>query len=49
MTDNITVRGFVATEIKTSTTPGGVATASFASDPRTAGSTATPTLGGRQH
>ncbi|MBP1135918.1 single-strand DNA-binding protein [Arthrobacter sp. PvP023] len=29
MTDNITVRGFVATEIKSSTTPGGVATASF--------------------
>lgn len=29
MSDNITVRGFVATEIKTSTTPGGVATASF--------------------
>ncbi|WP_309105394.1 single-stranded DNA-binding protein [Arthrobacter sp.] len=29
MTDNITVRGFVATEIKTSTTPGGTATASF--------------------
>ena len=29
MTDNITVRGFVATEIKTSTTPGGIATASF--------------------
>lgn len=29
MTDNMTVRGFVATEIKTSTTPGGVATASF--------------------
>ena len=29
MTDNITVRGFVATEIRTSTTPGGVATASF--------------------
>lgn len=29
MSDNITVRGFVATEIKTSTTPGGVGTASF--------------------
>ncbi|WP_461165072.1 single-stranded DNA-binding protein [Arthrobacter sp. R4-81] len=29
MTDNITVRGFVVTEIKTSTTPGGTATASF--------------------
>ena len=29
MTDNITVRGFVATEIRTSTTPGGTATASF--------------------
>lgn len=29
MTDNITVRGFVATEIKSSTTPGGVPTASF--------------------
>ena len=29
MTDTITVRGFVATEIKSSTTPGGVATASF--------------------
>lgn len=29
MTDNITVRGFVASEIKSSTTPGGVATASF--------------------
>lgn len=29
MTDNITVRGFVATEIRTSTTPGGIATASF--------------------
>ncbi|MCU1530481.1 MAG: single-stranded DNA-binding protein [Arthrobacter sp.] len=29
MSDNITVRGFVASEIKTSTTPGGVATASF--------------------
>lgn len=29
MTDNITVRGFVASEIRTSTTPGGVATASF--------------------
>ena len=29
MSDNITVRGFVATEIKSSTTPGGVATASF--------------------
>ncbi|MEV7134747.1 single-stranded DNA-binding protein [Arthrobacter sp. NPDC093128] len=29
MTDNITVRGFVATEIRSSTTPGGVATASF--------------------
>ncbi|CAN7393317.1 single-stranded DNA-binding protein [Arthrobacter sp. LjRoot78] len=29
MTDNMTVRGFVATEIKTSTTPGGVPTASF--------------------
>ncbi|MCX6499738.1 MAG: single-stranded DNA-binding protein [Arthrobacter sp.] len=29
MNDSITVRGFVATEIKTSTTPGGVATASF--------------------
>ena len=29
MSDNITVRGFVATEVKTSTTPGGVATAWF--------------------
>ncbi|WP_445154153.1 single-stranded DNA-binding protein [Arthrobacter sp. Hor0625] len=29
MNDSITVRGFVATEIKSSTTPGGVATASF--------------------
>lgn len=29
MTDTITVRGFVATEIKSSTTPGGVPTASF--------------------
>lgn len=29
MSDNITVRGFVASEIKSSTTPGGVATASF--------------------
>jgi single-strand DNA-binding protein len=29
MSDNITVRGFVATEIRSSTTPGGVATASF--------------------
>ena len=29
MNDSITVRGFVATDIKTSTTPGGVATASF--------------------
>ena len=29
MSDNITVRGFVATEIKSSTTPGGVATAWF--------------------
>ncbi|MDQ0076141.1 single-stranded DNA-binding protein [Arthrobacter oryzae] len=29
MTDNITVRGFVASEIRSSTTPGGVATASF--------------------
>ena len=29
MSDNITVRGFVATEIKSSTTPGGVATANF--------------------
>jgi single-strand DNA-binding protein len=29
MSDNITVRGFVATEIKSSTTPGGVPTASF--------------------
>ena len=29
MSDNITVRGFVATEPKRSTTPGGVATASF--------------------
>ena len=29
MSDNITVRGFVATEPKSSTTPGGVATASF--------------------
>ncbi len=29
MTDNITVRGFVATEIKSSTTPGGVPTANF--------------------
>jgi single-strand DNA-binding protein len=29
MTDSITVRGFVASEIRSSTTPGGVATASF--------------------
>jgi len=29
MSDNITVRGFVATEVRTSTTPGGVGTASF--------------------
>ena len=29
MSDSITVRGFVATEIRSSTTPGGVATASF--------------------
>ena len=29
MSDTITIRGFVATEVKTSTTPGGVATASF--------------------
>lgn len=29
MSDNITVRGFVATDIKSSTTPGGVGTASF--------------------
>ena len=29
MSDSITVRGFVATEIKSSTTPGGVATANF--------------------
>jgi single-strand DNA-binding protein len=29
MSDNITVRGFVATEIRSSTTPGGVAAASF--------------------
>ena len=29
MSDNITVRGFVATEPRSSTTPGGVATASF--------------------
>ena len=29
MSDNITVRGFVATEPKSSTTPGGVATVSF--------------------
>ncbi|MFM9429976.1 single-stranded DNA-binding protein [Arthrobacter sp. MP_2.3] len=29
MSDNITVRGFVVTEITSSTTPGGVATASF--------------------
>ncbi len=29
MSDNITVRGFVATEIRSATTPGGVATASF--------------------
>jgi single-strand DNA-binding protein len=29
MSDTITVRGFVATEIKSATTPGGVATASF--------------------
>jgi len=29
MNDKITVRGFVATEIRTSTTPGGVATANF--------------------
>lgn len=29
MSDNITIRGFVASEIKSSTTPGGVGTASF--------------------
>ncbi|OFI39591.1 single-stranded DNA-binding protein [Arthrobacter sp. SW1] len=29
MNDIITVRGFVASEVKTSTTPGGIATASF--------------------
>jgi single-strand DNA-binding protein len=29
MSDSITIRGFVATEIKSSTTPGGVGTASF--------------------
>ena len=29
MNDSITIRGFVATDIKSSTTPGGVATASF--------------------
>jgi single-strand DNA-binding protein len=29
MSDNITVRGFVASEIRSSTTPGGVPTASF--------------------
>lgn len=29
MSDNITIRGFVATEPKSSTTPGGVATVSF--------------------
>ena len=29
MSDNITVRGFVASEIRSATTPGGVATASF--------------------
>ena len=29
MSDTITIRGFVATEIRSSTTPGGVATASF--------------------
>lgn len=29
MSDTITIRGFVATEIKSATTPGGVATASF--------------------
>jgi single-strand DNA-binding protein len=29
MSDNITVRGFVASEIRSSTTPGGVATANF--------------------
>ncbi|MEO5779276.1 single-stranded DNA-binding protein [Arthrobacter oryzae] len=29
MSDNITVRGFVATDIRSSTTPGGVGTASF--------------------
>lgn len=29
MSDNITVRGFVATDVRSSTTPGGVATASF--------------------
>ena len=29
MSDNITVRGFVASEIRSSTTPGGVATAAF--------------------
>lgn len=29
MSDNLTVRGFVASEIRSSTTPGGVATASF--------------------
>jgi single-strand DNA-binding protein len=36
MSDNITVRGFVATEPKTATTPGGVATANFrvGSNPR---------------
>ena len=29
MSETITIRGFVATEVKSSTTPGGVATASF--------------------
>ena len=29
MSETITIRGFVATEITSSTTPGGVATASF--------------------
>lgn len=29
MNDTMTLRGFVATDVKTSTTPGGVPTASF--------------------
>ena len=52
VSDNITVRGFVATEPETSTTPGGVATASLGAQaqpigatiaPRTVGWTGTPT------